>query len=316
MSSAFPCSGYDIIGDLHGHHDILAKLLRRMGYHRDGDGWRHPERQAVFVGDLIDRGPQQLETLGTVRAMVEDGNALCILGNHEFNAIAYFLKDADGRPLRPLGGPRDPHRPFLQAVGDGSARHEDWISWFRRLPLWYDLDGLSVIHACRDAGAMRVLKGLGLGEDRCLPESLLRAATIKGSPAHAAIETLCKGPEIPLPEGHAFADKDGKERRHIRVRWWAGQASSYRDLALVAEDILPAIPETPLAQGLRPISPPDPVVVGHYWLSPHSLPAPLAARIACVDYSAGKGGPLVAYRWNRGETRFRQEQFVACRPKA
>jgi hypothetical protein len=49
---------------------------------------------------------------------------------------------------------------------------------------------------------------------------------------------------------------------------------------------------------------------GHYWLAPEEIKAPLASNIACVDYSAGKGGPLVAYRFN-GEAILKPDNFVA-----
>lgn len=48
---------YDIIGDVHGHASALAALLTRLGYRETRGAWRHPDRQAIFVGDLIDRGP-------------------------------------------------------------------------------------------------------------------------------------------------------------------------------------------------------------------------------------------------------------------
>ena len=82
---------YDVIGDLHGQYDKLVSLLLHLGYSEQDGKWSHPDRIAVFVGDLIDRGPKQLETVGIVRAMVESGSAKCILGNHEFNAIAWAL---------------------------------------------------------------------------------------------------------------------------------------------------------------------------------------------------------------------------------
>ena len=82
-------SGYDVIGDIHGHADKLIGLLRQMGYEQRSGAWRHAERTAVFVGDLIDRGPQQRTSIEIPRAMVEAGSAHAVLGNHEFNAIAY-----------------------------------------------------------------------------------------------------------------------------------------------------------------------------------------------------------------------------------
>lgn len=47
------------------------------------------ERSRVFAGDFIDRGPQITDVLGIVRTMVDEGDALAVIGNHEFNAIAF-----------------------------------------------------------------------------------------------------------------------------------------------------------------------------------------------------------------------------------
>src|SRR5262245_44666221 len=63
-------TGYDVIGDVHGHADKLIGLLGERGYGPAGGVWVHADRMAVFVGDLIDRGPQQLETIDVVRPMV------------------------------------------------------------------------------------------------------------------------------------------------------------------------------------------------------------------------------------------------------
>jgi protein phosphatase len=73
-------SRYDIIGDVHGCHGLLVRLLDELGY-RDGV---HPEeRRLVFVGDLVDRGPEILAALRLVRELVESGRALAVLGNHD-----------------------------------------------------------------------------------------------------------------------------------------------------------------------------------------------------------------------------------------
>jgi protein phosphatase len=76
---------FDIIGDVHGCCDELETLLQQLGYARNGDwGWTHPERRkAIFVGDLVDRGPRIADTLKTVMAMSQAGSALCVPGNHD-----------------------------------------------------------------------------------------------------------------------------------------------------------------------------------------------------------------------------------------
>ena len=83
---------YDIIGDVHGYAATLEKLLEQLGYSKKGGTYSHPTRQAMFVGDIIDRGPKIREALHLVRRMVLEGAALMVLGNHEFNAIGWHTK--------------------------------------------------------------------------------------------------------------------------------------------------------------------------------------------------------------------------------
>lgn len=83
----------DFIGDIHGHAGKLTELLTSLGYAlRNGSYW-HPDRKVLFIGDYIDRGPQIRETLKIVRAMVDNDNAIALMGNHEFNAICFHLED-------------------------------------------------------------------------------------------------------------------------------------------------------------------------------------------------------------------------------
>ena len=74
-------TGYDIIGDVHGCASQLEGLLTELGYQINSatGEYRHPTRRAVFVGDLIDRGDEQLRVLQIVKAMVDAGcaSALC-----------------------------------------------------------------------------------------------------------------------------------------------------------------------------------------------------------------------------------------------
>lgn len=75
---------FDIIGDVHGCRTELDALLTELGYDVAGDTAAHPEgRTAVFVGDLVDRGPDSPGVLRLVMNMVEAGTALCVPGNHE-----------------------------------------------------------------------------------------------------------------------------------------------------------------------------------------------------------------------------------------
>jgi protein phosphatase len=79
---------FDVIGDVHGCHGELIELLDRLGYETDGDGVRPPEgRKAIFVGDLVDRGPNTPAVLRLVMGMVRSGAAFCVPGNHDVRLV-------------------------------------------------------------------------------------------------------------------------------------------------------------------------------------------------------------------------------------
>jgi protein phosphatase len=93
---------FDIIGDVHGCIDELCTLLDRLGYVRSGSGgYTHTlGRRAVFVGDLVDRGPSSVSVMELVLAMHAGGVALMVLGNHD----ARFLRWLCGRKVRTTYG--------------------------------------------------------------------------------------------------------------------------------------------------------------------------------------------------------------------
>jgi polynucleotide kinase-phosphatase len=76
---------FDIIGDVHGCYDELIELLQKLGYDTTEPGRvvPPPGRRAIFLGDLVDRGPKVVEVLRLVMIMVRQGTALCIPGNHD-----------------------------------------------------------------------------------------------------------------------------------------------------------------------------------------------------------------------------------------
>ncbi|MEL7334021.1 MAG: AAA family ATPase, partial [Cyanobacteria bacterium J06560_2] len=99
---------FDIIGDVHGCCDEVEQLLKQLGYQQQAatgstdsfwhfPTYTHPEgRRALFLGDLVDRGPRILDTLKLVHNMIGTGSAECILGNHE-NKLMRWL---DGRKIK------------------------------------------------------------------------------------------------------------------------------------------------------------------------------------------------------------------------
>lgn len=170
-----------MIGDVHGCHDQLIELLIALGYSDTAGASRHPNRQAIFVGDLIDRGPQQVE--------------------------------------------------FLWQIGPGSDDHHETVKWFATLPLWLDLGDLRVVHACWDSQAMA-----GLGKAYLESEDFHEASEPDSAP-HIWVENLCKGPEVQLPHGHEFIDKDGHRRDRARFRWWDAGGKTYDVACEVPNDV-------------------------------------------------------------------------------
>lgn len=311
-----PTTSYDVIGDVHGHADALTTLLRQMGYVERAGAWRHPDRQAVFVGDLIDRGPQQLETVDIVRRMVDAGTAQVALGNHEFNAIAYATPNERGDHLRSRSKKnRKQHAAFISAVGLDSPLHRELIEWFMTIPLWLELDGLRVIHACWSQVDLDVMRRR-VSATNTLTDDLVVDASTEGHRAYAAVETLLKGPEVRLPAGITFHDKASHTRTNVRLKWWDESATNWSDLLSPGHTVVDAdgnvvdgLPDEPIPEGLlRRNDSNVPVIFGHYWFE-----APLTVtnpRALCVDYSAGAGGPLAAYRFD-GESELTFDKLVS-----
>jgi hypothetical protein len=295
--------GFDIIGDVHGCHSQLLELLHTLGYRDDSGAFRHPTRRLIFVGDLIDRGPEQVAVIDTVKAMHSAGSAHVLMGNHEFNAVCWATPSADGDHLRRhTDKNRAQHLAFLNQIGEGSASHGDAIAWFRTLPLWLEIDGLRVVHACWDTHAIE-----GLGSPTLEPDDFI-AASERDSDMYRWVENICKGPEVKLPDGHEFSDKDGHRRAKARYRWWTDGDGTYRTMCEVPGDVvLPDLPIDPAP--VQPYGGNEPVFFGHYWRQWHTID--LTDRTACLDYSAVKGGPLVAYRWS-GETTLDQHNLVGA----
>ncbi|MFP8965645.1 metallophosphoesterase [Pokkaliibacter sp. CJK22405] len=303
---------YDLIGDIHGHARALKALLRCLGYNRVQGVWQRPGHTAVFLGDLIDRGPQQREVLKIVRDMVEMGHALIVMGNHEFNALAYATPHPrrQGHYLRPHSQKNQlQHSAFLSQLREGSSAYQDAIDWFWTLPLYLELDELRVIHACWHPSHIEVMDDLTHTSAQLTPELLARASQ-PGDAVYDAVEVLLKGLEMELPSDTSYLDKDGNPRTQLRVRWWDMNASTYRELALINEQKRHLIPDDPVEPDFLPgYDHEKPVFFGHYWMT--GRPVPLNPSLACLDYSvaARHGGKLCAYRFE-GERQLQERNFI------
>jgi len=189
---------FDIVGDIHGCADELEALLGKLGYGVDWSGSKAERRctvaapagrRAIFVGDLVDRGPRTPDVLRIVMGMTGMGQALAVPGNHD----AKFGRWLDGRDVRLTNG--------LAASAEQMATeprdfHQMAGAFLRSLPshLWLDGGRLAVAHAGirqdmigRSAGGVRefCLYGEATGEtdEYGLPVRLDWAANYRGETA-------------------------------------------------------------------------------------------------------------------------------------
>lgn len=143
---------FDVVGDVHGCREELESLLSALGYElrRDADGRavgaRHRSRRVIFVGDLVDRGPDTVGVLRLAMGMVADGDALCVPGNHEDK----LLRALRGNKVRRSHG-------LAESLAQLDAEPEEFRESVRAF-----LDGL-VSHYVLDGGAL-VVSHAGLVE--------------------------------------------------------------------------------------------------------------------------------------------------------
>lgn len=290
----------DFVGDIHGHAAALEAMLRQLGYRETRGAWRHADRRMVFVGDFIDRGPEQLRTIDMVRRMIDAGSAEAVLGNHELSCIQFATPD----PVRPkkflrIRGSKNTaqHQVFLDAVGLDSPLHREVVTWMKSLPLWLEVGGVQAVHACWHPGMQALLAPWLDGHNRFTEEGIVAAAT-RGTDAYLAVETLLKGIEVPLPNGMSFIDKDGNERFNTRIRWWDPSATTFRSAAIVGDDTAAIPDDIPLPPGMPTVT--RPTMIGHYWLSADE-PYLSSKLVACLDFSVAKGGMLCSYAYDGEE---------------
>jgi hypothetical protein len=296
---------YDLIPDIHGQAEKFTSVLTNLGYFYRNGTWRHSDtdRTCIFLGDYIDRGHGNRSVLTTVRSMVDSGVALAIMGNHELNAIHYHSTHPNsGLPLRPRS-PKNQgqHESFLDEFPLGGIETLDQINWMKTLPLFLELEEFRVVHACWNSKSIRFLKE-NTQNGVLSNDQFILAAEPKNDIKHN-VDTVAKGPEVKLPDGHKFIDKGGSQRDEVRIKWWNSTAKTWADLSMSVPNPENLPSSSPPSDLLETVYPADakPVFFGHYWLT--GSPYLQAENVLCLDYSAGKDGPLVTYRFEVGDKR-------------
>ncbi len=331
---------YDIIGDVHGHADQLDELLFKMDYrieqHPNGVRYHtHPEgRLALFIGDLIDRGPHPDRVLKIVHAMWANQTAVVLMGNHEDNLLAMLTKKDEN--LFKVG-PNDslylrPHtrhnlanaEPTWSLFQSKSFDAEMYTNWMRCLPVFFETPHFRAVHACWDDQSVRFLTQalqkllLADGAGYIMNPVFFQQAWNYLSPEYLSIETILKGKEAALPDEQELKGSDGVLRKNFRLKWWMSksemqQQKSLKNIAFFSGPSPQITRDKDWVHQLKyryqkepGYSSAKPLFFGHYWLE--GKPEIITDKLACVDYSVSNEGKLAAYRWS-GEQKLISDHF-------
>ena len=306
--------GYDLIGDVHGCALSLHLLLKKLGYSRINGVYQHPRRKAIFLGDIVDRGPRIREALHIVRDMVDMGHAQIVMGNHEFNYLSYctpgrpdsgmaYLRTHNPRHLRILNE-------TLEQFANYPADRADFLQWIMDMPLFLEQDQFRVVHACWSHAHIDLFRNM-LGGNQ-INEDYLHQSAQAGTAAWETMDRLLRGTHLKLPNGEMMVSKDGFKRRFFRTKFWAEDPQFYIDVVFQPDPLPEHVARARLTEQDRAdllyYEPNEPLLfVGHYWCD--GEPRAVADNIACIDYSAVKFGKLVAYRLDQ-ETVIDPRKFI------
>ncbi len=149
---------FDIVGDVHGCADELEALQSTLGYERNEQGvWSHAARKAVFLGDLVDRGPRIPDTLRIVMRMVEAGHAFAVPGNHDVK----LMRKLGGRDVQITHGLQDSLNQLDNETPEFRAQVANFID---SLVSHYVFDDGKLVVA--HAGMKQEMQGRGSGKVR------------------------------------------------------------------------------------------------------------------------------------------------------
>jgi hypothetical protein len=299
---------YDIIGDVHGHAQLLKKLLLTLGYKKTGSGYAHPERKAIFVGDFVNRGPEIKKTIRIIRSMVESGNAFAILGNHELNLIIDHLRSRKViSPWKDISVIKT-----VNEFRDDPDEWEDQMKWMRSLPFYLEFEGLRIVHACWSDEAVEYIK-------KNLPPGKIKKKVFRNlrkepeSPLSRNIWLLTRGLHFKLPGDLKLISNKGISPRSFRIKWWEEpRDKTFEQLSFDSKHQLPeyTIPPQILPQSLPYGEKNPPVFFGHYCRKdgPHII----SHNLCCIDACIAGSKTLLAYRWD-GEKALTEDKI--CRVK-
>jgi hypothetical protein len=145
----------DVIGDIHGELDALNMLLDRLGYDQFG---RHPQnRTLVFLGDLVDRGPNSPGVVEKISGLYFAKRAQCILGNHELRLLNQIQKPDNSWTSREMANRARKKGWEAPMKTAHTLQLRSALTFFYELPIALMRSDLRLIHACWDTESIQTL---------------------------------------------------------------------------------------------------------------------------------------------------------------
>lgn len=304
-----PDGGLDIVGDIHGEIEPLTALLRHLGYDLER-GLRPVGRTLVFVGDLVDRGPDSPSVLRLVQQLCAAGMARAILGNHEINLLAGLAKDGSGWFFdERLGSDVHKYPPFARSAQP--EQRQQVAEFLHTLPLALERADVRVVHSAWLGWAVQAVRALRVGDAahawvRWEHEAAAHAQQLhiservqaeRASWPHSLEDAQHRPPFLP-----AHCENELLKSRINPIKVLTSGLEQRADAPFFAGNKWRFIARLPWWNDYTDDAA---VVVGHYWRSPSAQApsissheglfngiTPLAwhgvrANVFCVDYSVG-----------------------------
>lgn len=316
--------GYDIIGDIHARYKTLLKLLTKLDYHKDDKCFRHKDgRKLIFLGDLPDRGNEHHETFSLIRDMVEQEQAIVLMGNHELFAIRFSFPSLRKKIIKNcIKNGVNLHGTFQKAYPIDSETYVKLINWFKKFPIFIESqDGIfRGIHACWDDDSIALLKKTlrkELNDEAGLisyfldEKSIIKYAYENGAFTRA-IDMCLKGPEVEVPPGYLYINNRMQRKTRARIKWWKAsfqdsewiegswyQTLKLKDRLMINRKLNLLFEGSGLSDNYRGFT-----FIGHYFIN--KPPSLLTDQICCLDFAGG----ITAYRLDKGCTKLFPKQLI------
>lgn len=299
---------FDIVGDIHGHSDILVQLLQKLNHLDNNENViDNPHgRKLIFCGDLINRGPDTPKVLAIVKSLHDKGYAEVIPGNHEFFSLFYHLygKEEFIQPYISKKAIAFFEHTMIQFRG----KEKDWsmyMDWFMGFPMFIENNSLRVIHALWDDSYIQYLKenlkNISVGE------VIKQIAENKNLDLLYKTNKLLRGREIKFEKEEQ--KQLGLYYQKMRTKWWLqdGEYNFAEYFLNIPEKSKQFLKGYGTKHELRHAG--DlPLFFGHY--SIETTPYLTSPQFCCLDFGVANGGPLIAYQFD-GKTVLSKEKLIA-----